>query len=342
MRLLAALRREPLDRPPVWLMRQAGRYLPEYRELRRRHPFEEAMRTPRLAAEITLQPLRRFPLDAAIVFADIMTPLQGMGVPVEYDPGPRLKPLSIDEVARLPELDPEQIGFVAGTVAAVRASLDPEVAVIGFAGGPVTALAYLLDGEATAHFTGLRAALHRGTAGAALAVLGGATRAYLEAQVKAGADVVALFDTWAGLLTPYQFEAWAVPAAREALAGLAVPTIYFAPGAAHLLDRFPQVGATGYGVDWRLPLGEAWRRVGEHLPLQGNLDPAALLAPPHVVRDATRRVLAEAAGRPGHVFNLGHGVLPDTPLESVAAMVDTVLAGEPVGAAAPGGEGDRR
>jgi uroporphyrinogen decarboxylase len=341
MRLLAALRGEMLDRPPLWMMRQAGRYLPEYRDLRSRHTFEEAMSTPRLAVEITLQPLRRFPLDAAIVFADIMTPLQAMGVPVQFNPGPRLDPLSTDEVARLPELDPARVGYVAETVATVRGSLDPEVAVIGFAGGPTTTLSYLLEGGSSVQFAGLRAALHRGTAGAALTLLGRATRAYLEVQVEAGADVVQLFDTWAGLLSAEQFEEWAVPPAREALAGLTVPTIYFAPGAAHLLNRLHQVGASGYGVDWRLPLGEAWRRVGEDLPLQGNLDPAALLAPPHLVRAATRRVLAEAAGRPGHVFNLGHGILPDTPLDSVAAMVESVLAAEPVAAAAPGG-GRRR
>jgi uroporphyrinogen decarboxylase len=337
MRLLAALRGETLDRPPLWIMRQAGRYLPEYRELRSRHTFDEAMSTPRLAAEVTLQPLRRFSLDAAIVFADIMTPLQAMEVPVQFNPGPRLDPLSTDDVARLPELDPARVGYVAETVATVRGSLDPEVAVIGFAGGPATVLAYLLDGGSSAQFTGLRAALHLGTAGAALTLLSRATRAYLEVQVEAGADVVQLFDTWAGLLSAEQFEEWAVPPAREALAGLAVPTIYFAPGAPHLLDRLYQVGASCYGVDWRLPLGEAWQRVGEDLSLQGNLDPAALLAPPHLVRAATRRVLAEAAGRPGHVFNLGHGILPDTPLESVTAMVDTVLAAKPVGAAARDG-----
>lgn len=325
MRLLRALRREPLDRPPIWFMRQAGRYLPEYRELRGRYSFEEAMHTPAVAAEITLQPLRRFPLDAAIVFSDIMTPLTGMGVGIEFDPGPRLTPLTMDGVARLGELDPAKVDFVAETIATVRASLDREVTMIGFAGGPATLLAYLLEGGGSQQFAGFRAALHSDAAGPALDVLARAMRTYLTAQIEAGAEVVQLFDTWAGLLSPDQFNRWALPAARQALTGLGVPTIYFAPGAAHLLGLFHLVGATAYGVDWRLPLGEAWRRVGERHPIQGNLDPTLLLSDPDTVRTGAIRVLEEAAGRPGHIFNLGHGVLPDTPLVGVEAMVKTVV-----------------
>jgi uroporphyrinogen decarboxylase len=325
MRLISALRKEPLDRPPIWFMRQAGRYLPEYRELRRRYSFEDAMRNPAVAAEITLQPLRRFPLDAAIVFSDIMAPLTTMGVAIEFDPGPRLTPLGIDDVARLGEWDPPQVDFVSETIGMVRASLDPVVAMVGFAGGPATLLAYLLEGGGSQQFVNFRRALHSEAPAEALAVLARAMRSYLTAQIEAGADVVQLFDSWAGLLSPDQFERWAVPAARQALAGLAVPTIYFAPGAAHLIELFHLVGATGYGVDWRLPLGEVWRRLGEGHAIQGNLDPSLLLCDPDQVRAGTIRVLEEAGGRPGHVFNLGHGVLPDTPLSSVEAMVDAVV-----------------
>ncbi|MGQ0849539.1 MAG: uroporphyrinogen decarboxylase [Actinomycetota bacterium] len=325
MRLLRALRREPLDRPPVWLMRQAGRYLPEYRELRGRYSFLEAMHAPEVAAEITLQPLRRFPLDAAIVFSDIMTPLTGMGVGVEFDPGPRLRPLNVDDLARLGELDPAKIDFVAETIATVRASVDRDVAVIGFAGGPATLLAYLLEGGGSQQFVHFRRALHGDAAGEALAVLARAMRRYLAAQVEAGADVVQVFDTWAGLLSADQFERWAAPAAKETLAELGVPSIYFAPGSSHLLELFHLVGATAYGVDWRLPLAQAWRRVGQGAPLQGNLDPALLLCDPEMVRAGTARVLDEAGGRPGHIFNLGHGVLPGTPVVSVEAMVKTVV-----------------
>jgi uroporphyrinogen decarboxylase len=324
MRLISALLREPLDRPPIWFMRQAGRYLPEYRELRSRFSFDEAMRTPAVAAEITLQPVRRFPLDAAIVFSDIMTPLTAMGVGIEFDPGPRLTPLSVDHVARLGELNADKVDFVGETITTVRAALDPEVTMIGFAGGPTTVLAYLLEGGGSQQFVNFRRALHSEAPAEALAVLARAMRSYLTAQIEAGADVVQLFDSWAGLLSRDQFERWAIPAARDALLGLSVPTIYFAPGAAHLLESFHQIGATAYGVDWRLPLGEAWRRLGERNSIQGNLDPSVLLCDPDQVRAATIRVLEGAGGRHGHVFNLGHGVLPDTPLASVVAMVDAV------------------
>jgi uroporphyrinogen decarboxylase len=309
-------------------MRQAGRYLPEYRELRGRYSFDEAMRNPEVAAEISLQPLRRFPLDAAIIFSDIMTPLTAMGVGIGFDPGPRLAPLTVEDVARLDELDPAKVDFVAETIAKVRASVEKEVAVIGFAGGPATLLAYLIEGGGSQQFPNFRRAIHSEAAGEALAVLTRATRKYLAAQIEAGADVVQLFDTWAGLLSTNQFEQWALPAARRALAGLPVPTIYFAPGSTHLLEQFHLVDATAYGVDWRLPLGEAWRRVGHGFALQGNLDPALLLCDPETVRAATRRVLEEAAGRPGHIFNLGHGVLPETPVECVEAMVKTVVGSE--------------
>jgi uroporphyrinogen decarboxylase len=325
MRLLAALRRQPLERPPVWMMRQAGRYLPEYRRLRSRHSFEAAMTTPAVAAEITLQPLRRFQLDAAIVFADIMTPLAGMGVEIEFDPGPKLAPRAIDEVANLGELKVDRVGYVAETIQLVRAGLDPDIAVIGFAGGPATVLAYLLEGGGSQHFPNFRLAFHGGDPTEALTVLARAMRRYLQSQIEAGADVVQVFDTWAGLLDPAQFRRWALPAARETLSGLGVPTVYFAPGASHLLEVLPGVGATGYGVDWRFPLDESWRRLGQGQVIQGNLDPALLRSDPATVRAATGDLLELAAGRPGHVFNLGHGVLPDTPVENVAAMVETVV-----------------
>ena len=262
MRLLAALRREPLDRPPVWMMRQAGRYLPEYRELRSRHSFDVAVRTPAVAAEITLQPVRRFPLDAAIVFADIMTPLSAMGVPIEFDPGPKLAPHRVGQIAALGELQAGRVAHVAETIGLVRGELKPDVAIIGFAGGPVTLLAYLIEGGGSQHFPDFRLAFHTSDPTEALMVLARAMSTYLGAQVEAGANVVQLFDTWAGLLTPAQFRKYAIPAARVALAGLDVPAIYFAPGASHLVELLPEIGAAGYGVDWRLPLDEAWLRMG--------------------------------------------------------------------------------
>lgn len=225
----------------------------------------------------------------------------------------------------LPEFEPGKVDFVAETISIVRRSLDPQMALIGFAGGPATVLAYLLEGGGSPNFGGLRAAAHDDVIGDALDRLAGMTQAYLHLQAEAGADVVQLFDTWAGLLSRDQFTRWVIPAAKKALAGLGVPTIYFAPGATHVLDEFHLVGATAYGVDWRLSLAEAWRRVGESRPLQGNLDPALLLSSPDRVRTGTAKVLEEAGGRPGHIFGLGHGIFPATPLPNVEAMVTTVV-----------------
>jgi uroporphyrinogen decarboxylase len=326
--MISAVNREPLDRPPIWFMRQAGRYLPEYRRLRSRYSFTEAMTSPEIAAEITIQPLRRFSLDAAIVFSDIMAPLTGMGVRVEFDPGPRIDPMTTDDVGRLETLDPRQVAFVAETIGRVKSTLDPNIAVIGFAGGPVTLLAYLLEGGGSRQFPALRRALHEADPSAALSVLTRSVRTHLETQIAAGADLVQVFDTWAGLLSAPQFGRWVVPSVRQVLAGLGVPTIYFVPGGAHLLDLMPGVGADAYGVDWRLGLDEVWSRIGEERVLQGNLDPTVLLTAPDVVRSETRRVLAEVAGRPGHIFNLGHGILPSTPLVNVSAMVETVIGEE--------------
>lgn len=326
MRLLAALRGEVLDRPPVWMMRQAGRYLPEYRRLRERHGFDEAMRTPSIAAEISLQPIRRFGLDAAIVFSDIMTPLIGMGVDVVFDPGPKLSPMSLEEVSMLGPLAPGAVGYVAETISLVKSELSPDVATIGFAGGPMTVLAYLVEGGGSQHFPRFRAAVHASDPGRALAVLAAGMRAHLLTQVEAGVEVVQLFDTWAGLLSPEQFRRWAVPAAQAALSDVPVPTIYFVPGGSHLLEVLHLVGADAYGVDWRLPIDQAWSRLGTDKVIQGNLDPAALLGTPDSARSATEDVLELANGRPGHVFNLGHGVLPETPVENVMAMVETILA----------------
>jgi uroporphyrinogen decarboxylase len=326
MRLLAALERQPLDRPPVWFMRQAGRYLPEYRQIRETHTFEESMTNPGIATEITLQPLRRFSLDAAIVFADIMTPLIGMGVGIEFQPGPKLDPMTVDGVADLDPLDPVTVGFVAETIQRVRSSLTPDVGVIGFAGGPITLLAYLLEGGASTIYPRFRAGLHHERIEEALMVLSMSTRLYLRAQVEAGADVVQLFDSWAGLLSLDEFQRLAVPAARHALAGVAVPTIYFVPGGSHLLEVMPEVGAVGYGVDWRLPLRIAWERLGTDRVIQGNLDPGVLMSSPSTVRAEVEKVLIDSEGRPGHIFNLGHGILPGTPIENVTAMVEAVTA----------------
>ncbi|MEX2322626.1 MAG: uroporphyrinogen decarboxylase [Acidimicrobiia bacterium] len=326
--LVEALKGRGVERTPVWVMRQAGRYLPEYRELRERYAFQEAVSTPEVAAEITLQPIRRFAMDGAVIFADIMTPLEAMGVEMTFDPGPRLRPHTLAEIARLGQLDTERVGFVAETIRLVRQQVPETTAVLGFAGAPFTLLAYLVEGGGSKDFMSLRGAIRADPPAAteALTALGTAMQAYLGLQVEAGADAVQLFDTWAGLLDVETYDALAVPAARLSIHGLDAPRIYFAPGAGHTLERQRAAEADAYGVDWRLPIDEAWRRIGEDRAIQGNLDPAVLLTDPDTIRTETRRVLDAVGDRPGHVFNLGHGIDRTTPPEHVAALVEEIRA----------------
>ncbi len=326
--LVEALNGRPTERRPVWVMRQAGRHLPEYRELRQRVGFQEAVSTPEIAAELTLQPVRRYGMDGAVIFADIMTPLEAMGVPMTFDPGPRLRPHTLAEVAALGNLDEERVAFVPATVSQVRAGAPEGTAVIGFAGAPLTLLAYLLEGGGSRDFMTLRSELQRDPVAAAeaLGVLARAMRAYLGLQAAAGADTVQLFDTWAGVLDRESYAALAAPAAAEALSGLPVPRIYFAPGAGHTLDQQAAVGADALGVDWRLPIDAAWDRAGT-VALQGNLDPAVLLSDESTIRGAVADLLARTAGRPGHVVNLGHGIDKATPTANVEAFVDAVRRG---------------
>ena len=325
--LVDALRLSPLPRPPVWIMRQAGRYLPEYRELRERHTFKEAVSTPEVAAELTLQPIRRFGMDGAVIFADIMTPLEAMGVEMTFDPGPTLRPHTLREVLELPDLDMDRVGFIVETIRLVGTEVPSETAVIGFAGAPVTLLAYLLAGGASKEFLAMRVALRADptAAAAALEKLAREMRSYLGMQIEAGAHVVQLFDTWAGLVDLATFEKLAVPAARASLGGLDAPTIYFAPGSAHTLDLQAKVGATGYGVDWRIPIVEAWARLGE-VAVQGNLDPAVLLTDPETIAFEVEALLNQVAGRPGHIMNLGHGIDRHTPPENVTAFIEAIRA----------------
>lgn len=324
-RLVEALHRRTVDRTPVWIMRQAGRYLPEYRELRTRHSFQEAVSTPAVAAEITLQPIRRFGMDGAVIFADIMTPLEAMGVDMTFDPGPRLQPHTLAEIAGLGELDPDRVSFVAETIRRVRAEVPDHVAVIGFAGAPTTLLAYLIEGGGSKEFMEMRSAV-RADPTAAAAALDGLARSmngYLRMQIEAGADAVQLFDTWAGVFDRDIYRTVCLPAARTSLHGLDAPTIYFAPGAGHTLDLQPEIGATGYGVDWRIPLDDAWDRLGD-VAIQGNLDPAIMRTDRGAIRAGVADVRARAGGRPGHIMNLGHGIDRHTPIENVEAFVEAV------------------
>ncbi len=329
---LAACRGEPVPYTPIWIMRQAGRYLPEYREVRARVSFETLTRTPELAAEVTLQPLRRFPLDAAILFSDIMTPLQGMGVDLTFEPGPVVRAPIRTEAAieALQPLIPERdVPFVLETIRLIRAAAPRNVPLIGFAGGPFTLFCYLVCGRPSKEFETARAFLYAQPEAATrlLEHLADAMAAYLGAQAAAGAQALMLFESWGGLLAPPQFERFALAAARRTLAALrarGVPLIYYLNQGSALLEQLAPLEADVIGVDWRSPLGAVRRVLGAGKAVQGNLDPAALFAPPAELTAQAERVLHEAGGKPGHIFNLGHGIWPQTDPDAVARLVDVV------------------
>ncbi len=329
---LAACRRQPVPYTPIWIMRQAGRYLPEYRQLRAKVDFVTLTRTPELAAEVTLQPLRRFAFDAAILFSDIMTPLQGMGVDLTFDPGPVVREPIRTEAAidGLHTLIPERdVPFVLESIRLIRAGAPRGVPLIGFAGGPFTLFCYLVCGRPQKEFETARAFLYAQPAAAErlLERLADAMAAYLAAQARSGAQALMLFESWAGLLAPPQFERFALRAAKRALSALrstGVPLIYYVNQGGALMEAVAGVDADVIGVDWRSPLGEVRRRLGPEKAVQGNLDPAALFAPPDELERQAARVLAEAGPAPGHIFNLGHGIWPHADPQAVARLVDYV------------------
>lgn len=317
---------------PIWILRQAGRYLPEYRALREKHDFLTVMRTPELAAEVTLQPLRRFPLDAAILFADIMSPLDGLGLGLGFAPGPVLehpvRSAAAVETLPRPSLE-ETVSHVFTTVRAVRSELPPSTPLIGFAGAPFTLFCYLVEGRASKSFLAARSFLYAEPATAArlLDWLTELTLAYLELQARAGAQALMLFDSWIGLLGPGPHQHLALSAVEKILAGLAplgLPRIYFPlQGAAHL-ERVAALPLEVVGLDWRTELSRARELLGPRIAVQGNLDPAALFADPAELERVTGVVLDSAGPAPGHIFNLGHGIEPATDPDKLARLVDFV------------------
>lgn len=329
MSFLQTLRGGRAERTPVWIMRQAGRYLPEYRALRERYSFLEMTRTPEIAAEVTLQPLRRFPLDAAIVFSDIMTPLEALGVEVEFAPAPMIaQPLrSPAAIAALRRRQDPPAPFVGHALRIARAGLPAEVALIGFCGAPLTLAAYLIEGSGAKEYEHFRAFM-RAQPEATHVLLERLTElsiAYLLMQIAAGADTVQLFDSWAGLHDEATYRAFGLPYNRrimEAVGETGAARIYFALGAAHLLDAIAEIPAEGVGVDWRTDLRQARRRLPGRA-LQGNLDPAYLFADAATLEAQTQLVLEAGRGGP-HVFNLGHGIWPGTPIEAVSRLVERV------------------
>jgi uroporphyrinogen decarboxylase len=329
---LRACRRQPVPYTPIWIMRQAGRYLPEYRELRAKVDFVTLTHSAELAAEVTLQPVRRYPLDAAILFSDIMTPLQGMGVELEFDPGPIVRrPIrTLEQMEALAPLVPQRdVPFVTEAIRLVRAAAPRGVPLIGFAGAPFTLACYLICGRPSKEFEAARAFLYAQpqTAERLLDHLADQMAAYLKAQAAAGAQALMLFESWAGLLGPGEYRRFAWRAARRtfaALRSLDVPLIYYANQASALLEPIAELDVDVVGVDWRSPLGAVRRTLGPGKAVQGNLDPAALFAPPVELRAHIDAVLGEAGTAPGHIFNLGHGIWPDTSPDAVARMIDHV------------------
>ena len=318
--LVRACRREPVERTPVWFMRQAGRSLPEYREIRKRHDLFEVCRRPELCAEVTLQPVRAHGVDAAVMFADIMLPVVGMGVDIELveNVGPVIdEPIATAaDVERLIVPEPEEsVPFILEAVRLVREALPPEQALIGFAGGPFTVAGYLIEGKPTRDFLKTKACMYGAPDvwHALMEKLAAAFALYLREQVRAGADVIQLFDSWVGALSVDDYREFVAPYSARILSALDdVPTIHFGTGTTHLLADLADAGGDVIGLDWRIPLERGWSLVGEDRGVQGNLDPALLLGPWERVEAAALRILDGAAGRRGHIFNLGHGVLPAT------------------------------
>lgn len=332
--LVRAARMQKTEGAPVWFMRQAGRVLPEYRKVRERHNLLDICRNPELAATVTLQPVKRFDVDAAIIFADIVTPLVGVGMDVKIveKVGPVIdSPIrSTSDLERLRRLEPNQdIPYMMETLRLVRDELPDEKALIGFSGAPFTLATYLIEGGPSRNYATTKAAMYSQTDlwHGLMERLSDMIIGYLLAQAGVGAQVLQVFDSWVGWLSRRDYTEYVLPHTARIIKSVrasGVPVIHFATGAGGLNKTVRDAGADVVGLDWRIPLDEAWDSLGNDVAVQGNLDPAVLLAPPDVVREQTHDVLRRAGGRPGHIFNLGHGFLPQTPLDNILHMMDCV------------------
>jgi uroporphyrinogen decarboxylase len=332
-RFLKACRREPVDCTPVWFMRQAGRYMAEYRALRAKHSILELCKTPELAAQVTLQPIDRFPLDAAIIFADILLPLEPMGLSLEFaaGEGPVIhNPVRNQaDVERLNVIDGGELDYVAEAIRQARRALNGRVPLIGFAGAPFTLASYAIEGGSSRNYLltkqlmyGEPKAWHQLMDKFARVITG-----YLRRQIKAGAQAIQLFDSWVGCLSVGDYVEYVQPHVQLIFEGLkreGVPMIHFGTGTSAMLRQMREAGGDVIGIDWRIHLDEAWATVGYDVAVQGNLDPLTLFAPLHEIERHVEDILRRAGGRPGHIFNLGHGILPTTPIEHVAATIDMV------------------
>jgi uroporphyrinogen decarboxylase len=330
---MRACRREPVPYTPVWLMRQAGRYMREYREVREKTTFLELCKNPALATEVTVTAVERLGVDAAIIFADILLILEPLGIELEFAKGegpvihnPVRNP---SDVGRLRELhDPNALEFVYQAISQTRRALKPNIPLIGFCGAPFTLASYMTEGGGSKNYVHTKRLMYddAGAWHAMMSLIARALAKYLNAQIAAGAQAVQLFDSWVGCLSPDDYREFVLPHTREVIRNVTkgVPVIHFGTGTASLLELMREAGGDVIGLDWRVRLDEAWQRVGHDVAVMGNLDPVTLFAKQDVLREQAKRILDQAGARAGHIFNLGHGILPETPVENVIALVELV------------------
>lgn len=334
-RLLRACNRQPVDATPIWLMRQAGRYMSEYRALRERYTILEIIKNPDLATEVTLQPIKAFDLDAAIIFADILTILEGMGLPLEFakGEGPIIdRPVRTAADVEALRLRPAEdaLSFTLEAIKQVRGELDGKVPLVGFSGAPFTLASYAIEGGSSRNYVTAKTLMYEQPAvwHQLMDKLAIAVGDYLQAQIRAGAQAVQLFDSWVGALGPYDYETYVLPHSQKAIAlatqDTDVPLINFSTNTGTMLPLLKQAGGSVMSVDWRVELPEAWAQVGDNVAIQGNLDPVLLFAPIPEIKKQAARILDSVQGKPGHIFNLGHGILQHTPVAHVAALIDFV------------------
>ena len=331
-RFLDACRGKPVDRTPVWLMRQAGRYLPEYMAVRSKRTFLELCKTPELAAEVTIQPVDILGVDAAILFSDILTPVEPMGMKLDFVPGPvfenPIRSMADVEKLRIPEME-QDVPYVLETLKILRRELASRVPLIGFGGAPFTLACYMVEGKGSKDFAHIKRMMYTAPAvySALMEKITMMSMEYLNAQIKAGAQCIQIFDTWGGILSPADYAAYVLPYTTRLINGLnrmETPVIHFVKGAGAMLETVKKAGGDVMGLDWHVDLNSARNTLGPDMAVQGNLDPTVLFAPQQIIEREVRRILDENAGRPGHIFNLGHGILPTVPPENARFMVECV------------------
>ena len=330
---LMACRRQPSKYTPIWLMRQAGRFLKEYRALRRRFSFLEMCKNPELAAKVTLLPIEKLKVDAAIIFADILLPLEPMGVELEFakSEGPIFgHPIrEMKQIKGLRIIEPEEdLPFLMEAIRIVRGELEGKIPLIGFSGAPFTLASYLIEGGHSKNYVLTKGLMYQNRLAwdSLMEKISEVMIRYLNAQVRSGVQALQLFDSWVGCLSPNDYEEYVFPYSKKVIDGVdrSVPLIHFATSSSTLLEHMKRAGGDVIGLDWRVDLREAWARLGYDVAIQGNLDPVILLGPVDLIEKEVKRILNSAEGRPGHIFNLGHGILPNTPVDHVVALVETV------------------